>query len=220
MIEREREEFGSMMADVYEFYGKEPSLNALEIWWIAMRPFDLQAVRKALGQHAVNPDTGQFLPKPADAVKMLGGSTLDSALLAWSKFELGLQRVGPHCSVVFDDPLIHRVVEDMGGWVVLARSTLKEWPFRQNEFVNRYRGFKIRNETPAYPSRLIGIAEGENTSNGFFKDEAGQRKLLAETVLIGDPGDAQRVLAGGSAIANVQMRTLAEVAAKQIETRS
>lgn len=201
--------FAEMLSAVYTFYGKDMSEAALGIWWTVMEPFDLAAVRKAMGQHAVNPDNGQWLPKPADIVKMLGGSTLDSALVAWSKLDRAIQSVGTYLTVVFDDPIIHRVVEEMGGWTLLGRTKERDWPFRQNEFVNRYRGYKMRGETPPYPPRLIGIHDGENASNGFSVDEGNVR-------LIGDRTVAMKVLKGGSDVARLGVRPLAEVGTKML----
>lgn len=216
MTQPDLEEFALMLGAVYEFYSKTPSASALEIWWAALKPFDLAAVRRALGQHALNPDRGQFIPKPADVVLMLGGSTLDSGLVAWSKFEQALHSIGPYRSVVFDDPIIHRVVEDMGGWTALARCSGKDWPFKQNEFVNRYRSFRMRGETPAYPPKLVGISEAENSVNGWAGDERAKKE--AEPVLIGDSAAAVKVLAGGSTTARLEFNRLSDVA-KQIEAK-
>lgn len=191
MIERDRQEFAETIAAVYEFYGKDISDSALEIWWNSMRSFELAAVRDALGRHAMNPDTGQFIPKPADVVKMLGGSTLDTALLAWTKVDQAVQRIGSYHTVVFDDALIHRVVEEMGGWVVLCKCSAKDWPFRQNEFVARYRSYRSRNERPPYPPKLVGIIDGENSSKGY--DEG-------PPLMVGDVDLARAVLLGGSSV--------------------
>ncbi|MBB5271350.1 DUF6475 domain-containing protein [Quisquiliibacterium transsilvanicum] len=175
---------------MHDFYGKDLSEFALSVWWQAMRPFDLAAVRDAMSRHLVNPDTGQFMPKPADIVRMIGGRTVDAAQLAWSKVDAAVRRVGTYASVVFDDPLVHRVVDDMGGWIPLGRKSEDEWPFVAREFENRYRGYAMRQERPEYPSRLIGISEAANSRSGL---------PIADPVLIGAPEKARAVLARGSA---------------------
>lgn len=109
-----------------------------------MKPFDLAAVKDALNRHCVNPDNGQFMPKPADVVKLLQGSSQDGALVAWAKVDRAVRQVGTYSTVVFDDPIIHRVVQDMGGWVALGDKREKEWPFVAKEFENRYRGYPMR----------------------------------------------------------------------------
>lgn len=189
MIERDRPEFAEMMSAIYAFHRQECTDSALEIWWVAMKQFDFAAVRRALGQQTMNPDSGQFLPKPADVVKMLGGSTLDSALVAWTKVDRAVSSLGAYHTVVFDDPLIHRVIEEMGSWVVLCKCSAKDWPFRQHEFLNRYRSYKSRGEIPPYPPKLVGIIDGENTAKGFEE---------GPPLLVGDRDLARKVLAGGS----------------------
>lgn len=183
------EVFRETIQGVHSFYGKDVSAFAIDVWWQALKPYDLDAVRDALGRHCVNPDTGQFLPRPADVVKMLEGTTLDAAVVAWSKVDRAVQAVGTYASVVFDDPLIHAVLDDMGGWVPLGKKSIDEWPFVAKEFQTRYRGYKLRRETPVYPSVLIGIIDGENGQHGF---------ALSSPTLIGNPLIAKRVMSVGT----------------------
>lgn len=155
------------LAGVYDFYGKQVSVFAMDVWWQALKLFDSQAVKDAFNRHLVNPDTGQFLPKPADIVRMLRGTTQDSALIAWAKVDKAVRHVGPWSDVAFDDALIHRVLHDMGGWISLGTKAEKEWPFIAREFENRYRGYKMRSEIPAYPPILVGLANAHNEKEGF-----------------------------------------------------
>lgn len=183
------EQFRRGLGGVYDFYGKNVSVFALDVWWKALQAFDLDAVTEAFNRHLANPDTGQFLPKPADIVRMLSGTTQDAALVAWSRLDRAVREVGAWRSVVFDDPVIHRVVEDMGGWVPLGEKGEDEWPFVRNEFVNRYRGYRMAGKTPEYPPKLNGIAEAHNSREGFH---------VEPPVLIGDVAAAKVVIDGGS----------------------
>lgn len=159
------------------------------IYWQGLKDLDLQAVRHALNTHVQNPDTGQFMPKIADVRRMLGGTTQDSALRAWAKIDKAVRHVGSYASVAFDDPLIHRVLHDMGGWVGLSSKSEDEWPFVAKEFENRYRGYAMRNERPEYPPVLTGIAEAENVRRGLRSDPPR---------LIGDATKAEAVMQGGT----------------------
>ncbi|HRL22808.1 MAG TPA: hypothetical protein PLP85_13655, partial [Alcaligenes sp.] len=103
MQETYKRDFFALLADVSAFYGKNTSRFALSVWWEAMVPFDFQAVRQALGAHCMNPDNGQFMPRPSDIVKLLRGSSQDSALLAWTKVDRAVRSVGVYRSVTFDD---------------------------------------------------------------------------------------------------------------------
>jgi hypothetical protein len=203
MTPKDRQAFFELIAGVYGFYGKEFSTFTGGVWWEAMKPFDLAAVKDALNRHAVNPDSGQFLPRPADVIRMLQGSTQDSALVAWAKVDRAIRTVGMYRSVAFDDALIHRVITEMGGWIALGTKDDSEWPFLKNEFVNRYRGYRGRNEIPEYPPVLTGIAEASNSQN----EKIGCRHIEPPT-LIGDPAIASDVALGGSGKQIVQISSM------------
>lgn len=185
----ELSDFADLLAGVMDLYGKPISEFATQVWWEALRPYDLPAVRLAFSRHVQNPDSGQFAPKPADVIRMLGGTTQDSALRAWAKIDKAVRHVGTYASVAFDDALIHRVLHDMGGWVGLGTKTEEEWPFVAKEFENRYRGYAMRNERPEYPPVLTGIAEAENVRRGLRSDPPR---------LIGDATKAEAVMQSGT----------------------
>ncbi|MDQ2139568.1 DUF6475 domain-containing protein [Alcaligenaceae bacterium B3P038] len=189
MQEKDKARFSSLIGNVYAFYRQDISEFAIGVWWQAGKPFEYDEVADALNRHCVNPDNGQFMPKPADVVKMLQGSTKDGALIAWSKVDKAVRQVGTYNSVAFDDPIIHAVIQDMGGWVAFGAKDEKEWPFVRNEFENRYRGYRMRNDTGDYPHLLVGIADAQNSQRGF---------ACQEPVLIGDASRAMRVIESGS----------------------
>jgi len=189
MNESDRKKFAELIGDVHAFYGRDSSKFAVGIWWNAMRPYDFRATEDALGRHCVNPDSGQFMPKPADVVRMLEGSTQDAALVAWSKVDYAMRRVGTNVDVVFDDALIHRVIYDMSGWIGLGMKREDEWPFVAKEFVNRYRGYRMCNKRPDYPLMMIGISGAYNRQMGFE---------VQPPVFIGDAKQCALVMQGGS----------------------
>lgn len=188
MQSADAKQFRKLLEGVFDFYGKPVSEFTASVWWEAMRPYEFVAVKDALNRHAVNPDNGQFLPKPADVVKLLQGSSLDTALMAWAKVDRAVRQVGTYASVVFDDPVIHRVIADMGGWVQLGAASEDEWPFRGKEFQNHYRAWHMRRPVD-YPRRLIGIEEADNGKQGYSD---------LRVVMIGEPERCKAVAEGGS----------------------
>lgn len=189
MQSEQLDEFTQIMQAVSEQYGKQMTDNLIALYWQGLLEYDLAAVRDALGRHLRNTDTGQFMPKIADIIRMMQGSSQDAAFSAWSKVDKAVRRVGPYDTVVFDDPLIHKVLHDMGGWIGLCEKTDDDWPFVAKEFETRYRGFKARNERVEYPSKLIGIFEAHNAIGGH---------KIAAPMLIGDATKAQEVLRLGT----------------------
>lgn len=189
MTHSDKPEFAALMAALGDYYARDISDAVIGMYWQGLQHYDLAAVRQALNRHMQNPDSGQFMPKIADIARMLGGTTQDAALVAWAKVDQAVRRVGNYADVVFDDPLIHRVLHDMGGWIALSTKTEDEWPFIAKEFENRFRGFRMRNEKPEYPPVLIGIAGAHNRK---------ENHALQAPILIGDQAKAKAVMAGGT----------------------
>lgn len=189
MQEDDRQRFSIYLLGCSEYYGKPVGKGVIELYWQGLQQYDMDAIEGAIQRHMQSPDTGQFMPKIADIVRMISGTSADAALIAWSKVDSAVRRVGPYASVVFDDPIIHRALEDMGGWIALGTKTDDEWPFVAKEFENRYRGYRSRGEIPAHRGKMLGIAEAENMKNGY---------AVPPPTLIGDPAKAQVVLEGGT----------------------
>lgn len=189
MKAEDRDKFAHMMIALGEYYGRDISDGLMEMYWNGLAHFELPVVREALNRHMQNPDSGQFMPKVSDVVKMTTGSTQDSALLAWSKVDKAMRQVGCYESIVFDDPIIHRVIADMGGWIGLSNKTENEWVFVGKEFETRYKGYAARGERPEYPPVLLGIAQAQNYQLGYTP---------APPRLIGDPERAKNVFEGGT----------------------
>ena len=189
MNQSDYDNFVDVMQLVSEQYGKKPSDGLISLYWQGLKAYEFPSVREAIGKHLANTDTGQFMPKIADIIRMMQGTSLDSALSAWSKVDRAVRDVGPYETVVFDDPIIHKVLHDMGGWLMLSEKTENDWPFIAKEFENRYRGFKSRNERIEYPARLIGLFEANNTKEG---------RAVKEPMLIGDKTKAIEVMQLGT----------------------
>lgn len=189
MTDDDKKDFSVMMHAIYGYYGKELTNDVIRIWWGGLKHMDLAAVRDALNRHVANPDTGQFVPKIADIVKMADGSTGNMALRAWTLVDQAVRSVGPYQSVCFDDRITMRVLQDMGGWAKFASITEDEWPFVAKEFQNRYAGYRGRSELPACADHLVGIAEAQNIANG---------QPVPPVMLIGNPEKAKQIRAEGS----------------------
>ncbi len=189
MQQRDKAGFGILLERIYVLYEKKLSALILDSWWQAMQSFEIKALAEAFHLHLINPDNGQFLPKPADIVRLLQGSTQDSAFAAWTKVENAVRDVGAYESVTFDDALIQQVLQDMGGWIELGQKKESHWPYVKNEFINRYRGYCQRGPLTTWPAVLIGLTQANNQLHKFDS---------APPVLIGDKQAAQSVFERGA----------------------
>lgn len=183
----DRQAFKALLTDAMAFYRQDISSFALSVWWQACERYDFEQVSKAITAHAMDPERGQFAPKPADVVRQLQGTNTDRSLIAWGKVFEAMQLVGSYQTVAFDDPVIHAVIDDMGGWPRICVTEADELPFVQRRFCETYRAYANR-PSVSYPSKLIGLTEQAN----------GSRYQAAAPVLIGEPAKAQAVIANGS----------------------
>ena len=179
--------FLNLMAGIGELYAKPLSSHLIDIYWQALKRFDLIDVQAAFEAHINNPDCGQFFPKPADIVRFIEGSGESKALQAWAKVEKAIIQVGAYQSMIFDDALIHAVIEGMGGWIKLCSVKNDELPFKANEFQKRYMGF-VHIAPERHPKFLCGLTELENSKNGFS---------VNMPLLIGDVKKAEQVMQSG-----------------------
>lgn len=202
----DKREFWALLKGVHEFYKTDVSNFAAQVWWNACSAFSLEQVSKAFSAHLVDPKSGQFLPKPADIVKALSGTHEDRSLMAWGKVFDAMRSVGQYSSVVFDDPMIHAVVTDMGGWPKLCQITTDELPFVQRRFCETHAAYS-RAGCEHYPRMLAGVHDIQNGALGY-----GQSR----PVLIGNSEKAQAVLENGSATGKTNFTTLAGAAMKAL----
>lgn len=189
MRQSDRKRFVACLTAAAELYGKPLSDAVIGLWWQALAVHEIDAIEHGFAVHLADPDRGQFMPRPADIARQIGGTSKDSALVAWAKVDRAVREIGPYASVTFDDPILMRVVHDMGGWTQLCGKDDDAWPFIGNEFVTRYQAFRSRQEIPEHPRKLLGIAEAENARKGF---------AVPDVVLIGDRAAALRVLENGA----------------------
>lgn len=104
-----------------------------------------------------------FLPTPAD-IRTFCTATRDTDLeirIARAKLLVknALNSVGTYESVAFDDPIIHLIIRDAGGWIKLGKMTLKEYEdYLKWDFPRLYKAYAA-NKTSDIPLFLEGISK-------------------------------------------------------------
>lgn len=191
MKHEERPAFSVLLAKTMSIYGKQITEGFVDVYFDALSAFDFESVKRGLNAHVQNPDSGQFAPKPGDIIRLIDGTSQDQGMVAWSMVDKAVRMVGPYQSVVFQDPIIHRVLDDMGGWVKLCNTPSEDdYKFQGIEFAKRYRAYVISGGVGSdYPKYLIGMAETENGARGL---------KTQPPMLIGSESECVKVLAGGS----------------------
>lgn len=212
MTENEHPQFLRLLSDALAFYRQNVTEFSAAVWWEACKPFDLQQVSRALTRHATDPERGQFPPKPADIIRVLQGTTSDRAAIAWGKVHEAMSDVGAYSDVIFDDPVIHAVVDDLGGWPKMCRTETKDLSYLQHRFSESYRAYAAKGQFD-YPRRLSGDRS---------PDEEYEKKGIKPPApaVIGNPEQARLVFqAGGGAKAPVQRLTLEQLAQPLLQNK-
>lgn len=207
MNQNDRSKLIEVLSGVHDFYGKDLSKFAIAVWEQACDSFDVEQVTKALSAHLMDPERGQFMPKPADIVRQIQGTHGDRSLIAWGKVLDAMQRVGAYASVCFDDGIIHASIVDMGGWKVLCRSEIDDLPFLQKRFCDGYKAYANRGDVK-FPAVLLGEHELLNSAKGYKS---------ALPTLIGNPEKANVVRLTGMAGPKTQFTQLTDAMNESIK---
>lgn len=188
MTNHEMLAFAQLLTAISALYNKAISEMLIELYWRSLKRFEFQAVQNAFMAYIDHTESGQFMPKPADIIRMIEGDVASQALQAWSKVEQAIRVIGRYSTIVFDDPIIHAVITDMSGWIHLCNTSHKELNFRANEFTKRYRGYLLKKPT-VYPKQLTGFIEQYNGQHGY---------KLEPPVLFGNPTLALQIYQQGN----------------------
>lgn len=116
----------------------------------------------------------------------------DRAIAVWTEVVKAMEQKGAYRSVKFDDPVIHSVIEVMGGWAELCGTPIDKW--LRKEFIDNYTGLQTRNDHPDY---CMGIMEKENRINGYLS-----RAVNIPTIDTGYIGTAKQLKGKTGALRN------------------
>lgn len=190
MKNNDMETFVELLTGALEVYGQKTSKLVIDVWWNVLERYDYDTVQKAFSDHLVDPDVGQFSPKPANIIRNIDGSRETRAMIAWAKVHKAIRSVGGGSTVCFDDRFIHATIGDMGGWSKLCVVEEDEMPFKAREFEKRYNSYS-KHGVNEYPRKLMGTYETQNLAQGFMH-------FVTAPVTIGDIEECRKVYKHGS----------------------
>jgi hypothetical protein len=187
MKPEDMQRFESVLRGLCEVYDKELTPFFSSAYFAALEDLDIDEIGKAaIGYMRMPEKDCRFMPKPGDLRAMVEGRNDDAATLAWAKICKAMRQQGSYQSVAFDDPIIHRVLTDMGGWAWFGASLEKELPFIERRFCDAYKTYRRTEKSFDYPPYLPGITESENSLRDY---------PFPSPILIGDQDRAREVMA-------------------------
>ena len=143
----DRERLLTALAAVYAFYEREITELACQFWCDDMAPYPVEAVERAFAAHRRDPERGQFLPKPADIIRLLEGDSTQRAALAWAE-ALECARNGGAGYPRLPEAT-KAALDSMGGMLALRRADDSQLPFLQRQFVASHRAVVHRQDADA-----------------------------------------------------------------------
>lgn len=161
-------DFDEFVQAIAQLVDSIPSARAftpsqLVTWFQDLEDFDLREVKRAL-QEIRRSRNDAFLPSVGQVRAWIVGGEDERAVTAWGRLLGALETHGIYRSVDFQDPVLHTVIDQMGGWVRLVDQfgdSPQELSYRRHEFVQTYKAFSKKLPGPA-PTHLRGLAEIAN----------------------------------------------------------
>jgi hypothetical protein len=158
----DREKFLKNMALICDMNDRKISEPLTDLYWKILEPFTDEECENAFKKII---QTCRFFPKPVDFMEILKGKKQDQATIAWIEVLNAVKRIGNYESVKFTDPVIHSVINVMGGWDQLAATmTTDEEKWKQKEFERLYEVISSRDGK--HPEYLPGTHEQQNFRMG------------------------------------------------------
>lgn len=181
MDEADKSQFAAIMTAASEYYRQDVSRALLQIYWQDLKHLSIEQFTAAM--RACRHDARlEFFPKTPQILAKVGIDASTASQRAWAKVKTAVESIGHVRNVVFDDPVIHAALRDIGGYGRLCRENSDTMPFRQREFEQAYQAYAGSAVRMDYPAVMYGSAELDDR----------------DTVLIGDERSASRVLEHGS----------------------
>lgn len=161
MNHNDRAAFAAMLTLIAEQYGKPMSPDLIGLYFVGLSKMPIEAVRSALTAHVRNTEIGQFMPKIADIIRAIEGTSEEAAYRALALVNAHF-RGGATGEL---DAVGLAVVRDMGGWHALGMRQEEEWQnFGSKDFLKRYQVYKARDDANA-AGYLPGYFERDKLEN-------------------------------------------------------
>ncbi len=168
MIDVDKIRFGRALGALAEVYGATVSPGLASAYFHSLSRFDIVDLEAAM--HALLAEPGRaFMPKPGEIVAKIEGLPDERALRAWVRIETAAREVGAYASVDFQDPVLHAVIVQYGGWQEVcnwARLPGDAYGYKRHEFLQAFKLAEKLAPSMSEPiPHLPGIFEIQNQAN-------------------------------------------------------
>ncbi len=168
MKENDRPRFTELVAGMSRTFGQEADEATYDGYWLGLSDLTIEAIQTAV---ATAMRTCEHMPTVVALRKLTGEITTPGrALVAWGVFERAVVQHGADRSVEFDDPVIHAVVRNHGGWPRCCQLPVSEFDkWLRQDFLKTYTALCSTGISEEAGQPLIGEHDSSNAMNGYHK---------------------------------------------------
>lgn len=180
--ETDIDRFNILILSIAELYGKEPTEMTLSLYYNALEDLEYEDIHRVANILA---RTSKFFPKPVEFREHIVPDLDTEVSLALDKVEKAFYGAGVYQTVIFDDPVIHKVIESLGGWVDYCELPEKEVKWWKKDFEKLYKQYAPRIATGELtaPKQLLGQHAVNNVDKPEWVDRPaliGDQKKIKE----------------------------------------
>jgi len=177
MNDNEEKQFTAFLIGMAEYYRFDLSEAAIGFYWIALKQFSFEEIKKA-AEHIVMTRKYTTFPMAADFVEFIHPAEDLALQAAKATKELLYRMEDRYISFRFDDPYIAEVVDLKGGWQRVCESfpeDVDDQRFWLKDFEKLYASV-VKSMGSAMPEarRIIGLLEAQNAEKGYITDDKGR----------------------------------------------
>jgi len=165
-------EFIKNFSILMEVYGVSYSEATIEIYYRILKDLDGKEFEKAV--HTILSERPfPTFPKPAELLSAIATKNEEKAVLAADNLRKAVSMHGSYKTVIFDDPVIHIVLErHFGGWIKFCEMTIEDMEkFFKFEFEKLYKAYASQKNIEI-KTKLIGKHDAQNEDKS--PDEVGR----------------------------------------------
>jgi hypothetical protein len=167
-----RQEFAVCMAVLEAAYPRTGKLSQqqLVVWFDNLSDLTVEQLRHAVTVAVREGDDWPTISKLRRYSGADGIESKDQPLAAWQAVREAIRKVGGYESPCFDDPVIHTVIRELGGWPLVCDTPSSEMHWLEKRFCAAYSALcnaKLREDQTR---RLHGLCEISNGREGYLNE--------------------------------------------------
>lgn len=147
--------FAQMFAMLCEVYNRQQTKPLMDGYYLVLKQMSDEDFKASI-LSLLEGRTFQALPKPAEILEYAKPQLEAIASLALQDVERAFAKAGRNTSLIFDDVVVHGVIEAMGGWVYLCGLEKRDWEFKRKDFSKLY---IIHAKRDHHPEHVAGLTE-------------------------------------------------------------